>query len=300
MPESLERHWRGFWRFAHYTPCQGAVKLARIRLCVRSYTLPCLQRVNRGTLTTPLGPKVAALRSLFGIGIVVGLVLASTTPASAHQMAVSLKSHAAHPAAMADPLIGPLTRLESRHLHDPLNLTPMAAAATSEQPLISSPFRAATSYNNAGLQKEVFAFAPYWALSQWSTWNYDVVSTVAYFGIDVNWDGSWNQNTPGWSGYFSQDLVSMIARAHQAGDKVVLTIKGTGTAAINDVVTNPSITQPAGRRRSFPSTPTQARRAGTTASTGLTRSRRTLTPFSSWLTTCPSATCPARRVPTHR
>jgi len=203
---------------------------------------PCLQQVNRGTLTTPLGPKVAALRSLFGIGIVVGLVLTSTTPASAHQMAVSSKPHAAHPAAMADPLIGPLTRLESRHINDHLNLTPMAATATLEQPLDASPFRAGT-YNRAGLQKEVFGFAPYWALSQWSTWNYDVMSTVAYFGLDVNWDGSWNQNTSGWRGYFSQDLVDMIARAHQAGDKVVLTIKGTGTAAINDVVTNPSITQ---------------------------------------------------------
>lgn len=101
----------------------------------------------------------------------------------------------------------------------------------------------ATSYNHFGLQKEVFAFAPYWAISQESTWNYNLLSTVAYFGLDVNWDGTWNQSTSGWNGYFSPYLADMIARAHAAGDRVLLVIKSGGTASLNDVVTIPSETQ---------------------------------------------------------
>ncbi|HEV2032728.1 MAG TPA: glycosyl hydrolase family 18 protein [Candidatus Dormibacteraeota bacterium] len=189
-----------------------------------------------------MGPKAAALRSVFGIGILLGLVFTSTTPAAAHPGSAASKPSGAHSAASADPLIGPLTRLEARHLGEALHFTPMATAS-SAQPLGSTPSGLMTSYNKAGLQKEVFAFAPYWALSQESTWNYDVVSTVAYFGLDVKWDGSWDQTTPGWSGFYSQELVDMIARAHRSGDKVVLVIKSEGTAALNDVVTNPSITQ---------------------------------------------------------
>ena len=161
---------------------------------------------------TPLGPKVAVLRSLFGIGMVLALNLTTSTPAAATVVTHSGAKPIAHRA--------------------------VAAAV----PAINNP-GPAIAYNHAGLQKEVFAFAPYWALSDESTWNYDVVSTIAYFGLDVNWDGTWNQNTSGWSAYFSPELADMIARAHAAGDKAVLVIKSSGTASLNDVVTVPSETQ---------------------------------------------------------
>jgi len=192
------------------------------------------------------------MRCVIGIGMVLALDLASSSPAFASPMSAGAKPLASHAAAHADPLVGPLTRLEAGHLGDAVHLTPMAANTQSEQlrRLPAQPWSFATSplatniaYNRSGLQKEVFGFAPYWALKDESTWNYNVMSTVAYFGLDVMWDGTWNQNTSGWRGYFSAELVDMIARAHAAGDKAVLVIKSGGTAALNDVVTNPSETQ---------------------------------------------------------
>src|SRR3981081_58078 len=97
-----------------------------------------------------------------------------------------------------------------------------------------------TSYNRAGLQKEVFAFAPYWALSQHSTWNYNVMSTLAYFGLSINWDGTWIKSGGGYVGYNSQDLVDMVNEAHAAGVRVLLVIKGSGQAPLNDILTVPA------------------------------------------------------------
>jgi hypothetical protein len=69
------------------------------------------------------------------------------------------------------------------------------------------------------------------------------MSTVAYFGFTVNWDGNFDTASAGSVGFYSQDFADMVIRAHQAGAKVVLVIKGSGTASINDVVTVPSETQ---------------------------------------------------------
>src|SRR5438067_2446190 len=102
-----------------------------------------------------------------------------------------------------------------------------------------------TSYNAHGLQKEVFAFAPHWALNQESTWDYNVMSTIAYFAITLNYDGTWYTQGGGWQGYYSSDLVDMISRAHAAGDRVQLVITTGGTASINDIVTVPSVSQTA-------------------------------------------------------
>jgi spore germination protein YaaH len=109
-----------------------------------------------------------------------------------------------------------------------------AAAVRALAPQLDAPL---TAYNRAGLQKEVFAFAPYWALSKHSTWNYNVISTLAYFALAVNWDGTWIKSGGGYNGYNSQDMVDMVSEAHQAGARVLLTIKASGQAALNDVVT---------------------------------------------------------------
>jgi len=100
-----------------------------------------------------------------------------------------------------------------------------------------------TSYNAQGLQREVFGFAPYWALSQQNQWNFGLMSTVAYFAIKLSWDGTWYQAGGGWQGFFSQDLVNMIDKAHANGDRTVLVVSTGGTASINDIVTVPSISQ---------------------------------------------------------
>jgi hypothetical protein len=72
-------------------------------------------------------------------------------------------------------------------------------------------------------QHEVFGYAPYWSLSQSSSFKVADFSTIAYFSVDVNANGTIAHSGPGWSGYESQDFVNLVNRAHQAGDRVVLT-----------------------------------------------------------------------------
>ncbi len=69
---------------------------------------------------------------------------------------------------------------------------------------------------------EVFGYAPYWSLPQASQFPVDDFSTIAYFGVDVNPNGTIEMSGPGWNGYESQDFTDLVNAAHQAGDRVVL------------------------------------------------------------------------------
>src|SRR5712692_3788090 len=203
------------------------------------------ESVLRVICKSPVGPKVTTSRFLFGIGTVLALNMlsvATVNASPAHRATAAAVAHAIN----TDPSIGPHSRDEARHQNDPITFTPASSTAmgngarygmNSQQPL------APTAFNASGLQKEVFGFAPYWALSQHNTWNYSLLSTIAYFGFTVNWDGNFDTASAGSIGFYSQDFADMVTQAHQAGAKVVLVIKGSGTASINDVVTVPSETQ---------------------------------------------------------
>ena len=70
---------------------------------------------------------------------------------------------------------------------------------------------------------EVFGYAPYWSLPDWQSFPVSDFSTIAYFSVNVNANGSIEQSGPGWKGYNSEDFVDLINAAHLAGDRVVLT-----------------------------------------------------------------------------
>ncbi|MDP9250453.1 MAG: glycosyl hydrolase family 18 protein, partial [Chloroflexota bacterium] len=104
---------------------------------------------------------------------------------------------------------------------------------------------AATSLPN-GMRKEVFGFLPYWMLSssdlQWM--QYQLVTTVAYFGVAARSDGtlavknSDGTLTAGWAGWTSSGMTSVTNAAHARGVRVVLTVTmmawdgGVGQAAL--------------------------------------------------------------------
>jgi hypothetical protein len=77
-----------------------------------------------------------------------------------------------------------------------------------------------------GLQKQVFGFLPYWMLGdadlQWL--HYDLVSTIAYFGVAARADGTLATDSNGWIGWASPAITSVISAAHGRGVKVVLTV----------------------------------------------------------------------------
>jgi hypothetical protein len=90
---------------------------------------------------------------------------------------------------------------------------------------------------------EVFGFAPYWTLSQSSGFDLSQLSTLAYFSIGVNADGTLSESGPGWNGYMSQAFASLVTRAHSVGDRVVLTVNDFDQGSLNQLTS--SATAPA-------------------------------------------------------
>jgi spore germination protein YaaH len=84
---------------------------------------------------------------------------------------------------------------------------------------------AATAAN--GTQREVFGFALASSLGDLSvgypTWNFSLLSTVAFFGLHINDDGTIAADS-GWTVWNSSQLTNLLSTAHSSGTKVVVTI----------------------------------------------------------------------------
>jgi hypothetical protein len=64
---------------------------------------------------------------------------------------------------------------------------------------------------------EIFGYAPYWTLPESSGFDVQELTTLAYFSVDANPDGTLDESGSGWNGYESQDLVNLVTRSHAAG-----------------------------------------------------------------------------------
>lgn len=146
-------------------------------------------------------------------------ILAAPTLAAV-ALVTGVPTPAARPAAtvLHDP---PAARLPLRSLDQleaalPLSLPPASAPPAPAPPeLAQAPLA----------PHEVFGFAPYWTLDLSPGFAVGRLSTVAYFGVDVNGDGSLMRSGNGWVGYQSQQLADLVSRSHAAGDRVTLTAK---------------------------------------------------------------------------
>ncbi len=120
----------------------------------------------------------------------------------------------------------------------PATETSTAALPTATAPPAPSPPSLASA---APLRPhEVFGFAPYWTLDQSAGFDVSRISTFSYFSIPVNADGSLLESGPGWNGFQSQELASLITRAHAAGDRVVLTVNSFDQDTLNQLTSSPS------------------------------------------------------------
>ena len=70
---------------------------------------------------------------------------------------------------------------------------------------------------------EVFGFAPYWNLDKLDNVDFNVLTTLAYFGLGVNPDGSF-VNDQGLDSINSPKAQSLFDKAHSAGTRVVVTL----------------------------------------------------------------------------
>jgi len=87
---------------------------------------------------------------------------------------------------------------------------------------------------------EIFGYAPYWTLPQSSSFDVKDLTTLAYFSVDANGDGSLDESGAGWNGYESQDLADLVTRSHAAGDRVVLTITCFSQSSLDQITSDPS------------------------------------------------------------
>ena len=111
----------------------------------------------------------------------------------------------------------------------------LAAATTAPAPAPPS------LVNSAPLQShEIFGYAPYWTLPQSSGFDVKDLTTLAYFSVDANADGTLDQSGPGWNGYESQDLVDLVTRSHAAGDRVVLTVTCFDQQSLDAITSDPN------------------------------------------------------------
>ncbi len=104
--------------------------------------------------------------------------------------------------------------------------SPSPAARRAAAPAAVTPLQARPA---ATLNREVFGFAQAGALADpsagYQSWNFGLLSTVAYFGLHVNAsDGSLVTNDTGWNVWNSPPLTDLVNRAHAAGVRVVLTV----------------------------------------------------------------------------
>ena len=88
--------------------------------------------------------------------------------------------------------------------------------------------------------REDFAFAPYWTLPQSATFTLTGLSTIAYFSVDVNPNGTLDESGPGWNGFESQALSSLITRAHAADERVVLTLTDFDQRSLDALTSSPT------------------------------------------------------------
>jgi hypothetical protein len=138
---------------------------------------------------------------------------------------------------------GPRSSRPAHHTLAPGNrletpATPPPALAATTVPPVAAPAAVATAPPLAA--REDFAFAPYWTLPQSGTFSLTGLSTIAYFSIGVNANGTLLESGPGWNGYESQSLASLITRAHAAGERVVLTVNDFDQGSLNALTSSPT------------------------------------------------------------
>lgn len=93
--------------------------------------------------------------------------------------------------------------------------------------------------NEIKSSKEVFGFAPFWTIDQLGGVNFDVLTTVAYFGIPVLGNGEIDRTDQGYRVFKGKEATDIFKKAHASGTRVVLTITSMSNGPILTLLDNP-------------------------------------------------------------
>jgi hypothetical protein len=193
---------------------------------------PFVRGLLRRRVLRPAVGIASALALSASMGVTFSSVLGSHAPhPTRHVQAVSVRQPSAEDLAMAGWWgIAELVR-QARYTGHTLHLAravappPPAPASVADAPRLSG--------------HEEFGFVPYWTLWQASQIDVSGFTTLSYFGVDVSPDGTLVRSGPGWDGYQSQDFANLVARAHAAGDRVVLTVKCFTEPTLTELTSSP-------------------------------------------------------------
>ena len=77
---------------------------------------------------------------------------------------------------------------------------------------------------------EVFGFLPYWSMADWTDpyLRYDLLTTIAFFGVGVRQNGTLIKSGAGFDALESARGATIIQHAHAAGVRVVITFESFG------------------------------------------------------------------------
>ncbi len=90
-------------------------------------------------------------------------------------------------------------------------------------PLVT-PLHSLTETQVKNNSHEVFGFAPYWTMAKLENVDFNVLTTLSYFGISVNADGSFDTTDPGYLTFQSREATELFKKAHSHGTRVVVTL----------------------------------------------------------------------------
>jgi spore germination protein len=86
---------------------------------------------------------------------------------------------------------------------------------------------------------EVFGFAPYFNFDKLSGIDFNVLTTLAYFGVNVESDGNLDKEDQGYQTFRSSEATELFKKAHNSGTKVVLTLTQMKNGPIEELMDNP-------------------------------------------------------------
>ena len=89
---------------------------------------------------------------------------------------------------------------------------------------------------------EVFGFLPYWSMADWTDGylRYDLLTTIAFFGVGIRQNGTIIASGPGYDALLSPRAATIIDHAHAAGVRVVITFESFGAARNHKFLSDPA------------------------------------------------------------
>ncbi len=88
----------------------------------------------------------------------------------------------------------------------------------------------------------VYGFVPYWELGSLHAADFTETSVLAYYGPEVGASGGIVHSGNGWADLGAPSFASFVTRAHQAGDRVLLTASTTDPAVVDNLARSPAPT----------------------------------------------------------